>query len=195
MEQLTDNVVIQLFLHLLPGFLSAWVFYGLTSYVKPSQFERVVQALIFTFIIQILVYPTKQILGLETGVWGGKLELIVSFGFAMLFGFLFAFFANNDQFHKFFRLIRVSQATSYPSEWYGAFSNNPTYIVLHLDGDRRLFGWPKEWPSNPDNGHFLMENASWLWSDGKEETETSFKNVRILLLVPAQDVKMVEFIK
>jgi len=34
--------------YLLPGFVAAWVFYSFTSFPKPSQFERVVQALIFT---------------------------------------------------------------------------------------------------------------------------------------------------
>ncbi len=42
---------------LLPGFITAWIFYGLTSHPKPSQFERTIQALIFTFIIQIFVAP------------------------------------------------------------------------------------------------------------------------------------------
>ena len=42
---------------LLPGFITAWIFYGLTSHPKPSQFERTIQALIFTFIVQIFVAP------------------------------------------------------------------------------------------------------------------------------------------
>ena len=35
---------------LLPGFVAASIFYSLTSYPKPSPFDRVVQALIFTVI-------------------------------------------------------------------------------------------------------------------------------------------------
>ena len=35
---------------LLPGFVAAAIFYSLTSYPKPSPFDRVVQALIFTVI-------------------------------------------------------------------------------------------------------------------------------------------------
>lgn len=51
MPELAKDTV-ALFAYLLPGFVTAWVIYGLTSQTKPSQFERVVQALIFTFIIQ-----------------------------------------------------------------------------------------------------------------------------------------------
>ena len=37
---------------LLPGFVAAAVFYSLTSHPKPSNFERVVQALIFTIVVE-----------------------------------------------------------------------------------------------------------------------------------------------
>ena len=44
--------VVDLLQFLLPGFLAAWVFYAFTSYQKPSEFERVIQALIFTLLIK-----------------------------------------------------------------------------------------------------------------------------------------------
>jgi len=40
-QEITKDFII-LVTYLLPGFLAAWVFYGLTSPPKPSQFERVV---------------------------------------------------------------------------------------------------------------------------------------------------------
>lgn len=36
--------VISLLQYLAPGFVLAWVYYGLTSQIKQSQFERIVQA-------------------------------------------------------------------------------------------------------------------------------------------------------
>ncbi|SUP44184.1 Uncharacterised protein [Vibrio furnissii] len=54
MENLTNDII-TLLQYLLPGFVAAWMFYSLTSYPKPSQFERVVQALIFTIFIQAIV--------------------------------------------------------------------------------------------------------------------------------------------
>ena len=47
--------VVSLLIFLMPGFLSAWVIYGLTSHTKPVQFERVVQALIYTVSIKAMV--------------------------------------------------------------------------------------------------------------------------------------------
>lgn len=53
--------------YLLPGFLAAWVFYGFTSFPKPSEFERVIQALIFTFIVQFVVAIEETAL-----IWVGQ---------------------------------------------------------------------------------------------------------------------------
>ncbi|WP_366919567.1 DUF6338 family protein [Hydrocarboniphaga sp.] len=57
-EELGKDVV-ALLAYLLPGFVAGWVYYGLTSHPKPSQFKRVVQALILTLIIQAIT-PALQ---------------------------------------------------------------------------------------------------------------------------------------
>ena len=54
MPELSKDVV-ALLQYLAPGFIMAWVYYGLTSHAKPSQFERVVQALIFTVVLVVIV--------------------------------------------------------------------------------------------------------------------------------------------
>ena len=61
MSELTTDVV-SLLQYLLPGFLVAWVLYGLTPHQKPSQFERVVQALIFTLAVRVLVFVERIVL-------------------------------------------------------------------------------------------------------------------------------------
>lgn len=194
MENLASDLV-QLLRYLLPGFLAAWVFYGFTSFVKPSQFERVVQALIFTLIVQVTVYFYKATAVYLSkywvfGSWNNDIELVASVVIATLLGFVFAYFANNDKFHSVIRKFGASKETSYPSEWYGEFSNRVTYVVLHLDGERRLYGWPKEWPSTPEKGHFSIQQASWL-SDGEEIPLIGVDTI----LIPASDVQMVEFLE
>jgi len=44
--------IIPLLQYLIPGFLSAWVFYSLTAFKRPDTFGQIVQALVFTFVIQ-----------------------------------------------------------------------------------------------------------------------------------------------
>ena len=61
--------------------------------------------------------------------------------------------------------------------------------MLHLKGQRRLFGWPKEWPNRPDNKHFLIEECEWLEDDvGKPIPGVSH------MLIPAAEVETVEFL-
>ena len=43
------------------GFFAAWVFYGLTPFSKPSGYERTVQALIFTIIVEVLSFFAEKI--------------------------------------------------------------------------------------------------------------------------------------
>lgn len=194
MENLATDVV-QLLSYLLPGFLAAWIFYSFTSFVIPSQFERVIQALIFTLIVHVLLGAYKALTVfiaeyVSIWHWSGDRELVASVAIAAILGFIFSKFANNDKFHSLVRRLGVTKETSYPSEWYGEFANKITYVVLHLDGERRLYGWPKEWPSNPDKGYFSIQQASWL----TDEDEISLTEVDTIL-IPVSEVKMVEFLK
>jgi hypothetical protein len=195
MENVSKDLV-SLLQYLLPGFITAWVFYAFTSYPKPSQFERVVQALIFTVIIQATIFVIKAILLLAghfyiAGVWTEVSRLIWSILCAFVFGLVICYFANNDRLHAMFRKLKITQETSYASEWFGAFLKNVTYVVLHLKDERRLYGWPIEWPSEPSNGHFLITDASWLGDKGEEIEITGVEN----MLIDAKDVKWVEFMK
>lgn len=181
--------------YLLPGFVAAWIFYSLTSFPKPSQFERVVQALIFTIFVQSLVAIIKKSLLLagtkwNLFTWNSNSDLIWSIIFALLLGVCFSYFANNDKIHKKLRELGITRETSYPSEWFGAFLKKITYVVLHLDGERRLYGWPIEWPSEPEKGHFVLVQASWL--DG--ESQIPITGVESIM-VDVKEVKLVEFME
>src|SRR5436853_7566034 len=86
---------------LLPGFLAAWVFYALTSYRKPSEFERIIQALIFTLLVKAALTCIRGILLLigkrvSIGAWTTDAELIWSIFVAFLLGILFSYLANTD---------------------------------------------------------------------------------------------------
>lgn len=180
---------------LLPGFLSAWIFHGFTAYPKPSQFERVIQALIFTVFVQGFVFalkPTALWLGQfhSFGHWTNLTSTIWSYISAIALGFLFSFFANNDFFHALIRLIGVTKQTSYHCEWFGAFNSNITHVVLHLNDDRRVFGWPQEWPADPEKGQFILRNPSWI-IDGEYVNMPTVQ----FIMFKAVDIKWVEFIQ
>ncbi len=189
-----STATIEILQYMLPGFLCAWIFYSFTSHQKPQQIEQLVQALIFTLIIQVLVIFFKfTIDSFFTGTnWSEDRELVLSTVMAMLMGFIFSAFANNDLFHKLIRLLRISTETSYPSEWYGELSSQKHFVILHLAGERRIYGWPKEWPSSPDTGHFSIIMGEWLVNDSEQQPSVTQSDI---ILIKASDVEMVEFIK
>ena len=99
-------------------------------------------------------------------------------------------FDNTDRLHLLLRRLGITHQTSLSSEWYGALSQTHGYIVLHLVGQRRLYGWPEEWPNASDRGHFVIAEAEWLVG---EERRALVGVDRIL--IRAQDVEIVELMK
>ena len=161
-----------------------------------SPFERTVQALIYTAIVQAVVLVFREFMFLFGtkccfGEWTDNVAFVTSIIFAVLFGLLFSALANNNWLHALLQKLRITKEPSYPSEWFSALTENRRYVVLHLTGSRRILGWPSEWPNYCDSGHFVLMNASWL-SD--ENDMTLLANVH-LILIPAKDVEMVEFLE
>lgn len=193
--ELSKDLIV-LIVFLLPGFLAAWVFYGLTSHPKPSQFERVVQALIFTFIIQSIVPLCRWVLELIGKIiairpWDNDAEALATLVLGITFGILLARFTNTDTVHKWLRKRGFTTRTSHPSEWYGVLSEKVTFVILHFRDGRRLYGWPKEWPVEPDAGQFYIMLPSWIDANGEQFDLPQLDG----MLVSAKDVRWVEFLK
>ena len=190
--------VVSLIYHLLPGFLTAWIFYGLTAHPKRSPFERAVQALIFTALVRVLVVVIESTslfvgncLPRTLGEWTENTGYVWSIFLAILLGHVFAYFANRNLYHAFLSKFDLTQRTSYPSEWFSTFSRCRWDVILHLVGDRRVYGWPYEWPDHPDAGHFVLQEPKWLLEDNTEVPVI----VDEFMLIPAVNVEMVEFLK
>ena len=185
--------VVSLIYYLLPGFLAAWIFYGLTAHPKKSPFERAVQALIFTTIIRGIVIAVRECLfyfnqRISIGEWSEDIALVWSLIVAVLFGHIIALVANTNWYHHLLHKLQITERTSHPSEWFSTFTRHKNYIVLHLSGKRRLYGWVFEWPDQPDAGHFVITEPEWILDDNTQVPVHLDKAI----LVPATDVEMVE---
>jgi hypothetical protein len=190
-----STTVVEVLAFLLPGFLAAAVYYALTPAPRPIPFERVVQALIFMVIVQSLVFGVREVAQLSSrlvtvGTWSADVQLVWSVLIAIPLGMLLAWISNRDRLHALLRKLRITDQTSFSSEWYGALCRNQGYVVLHLAGSRRLYGWPEEWPSTPLDGHFVMARAEWL-DDGDRVPLEGVDRI----LIRATDVEMVELLK
>lgn len=192
-ELAKDTVALLSFL--LPGFLVAWVYYALTSHDRPNQFERVVQALIFSLFVRCAVSIERLLLEwtsnwIVIGAWSAEAELFASLVSALLLGFGAACLTNNDALHAYLRGKAISRRSAHPSEWCGVLAEYPRFIVLNLRDERRLYGWPEVWPSDPEKGHIFMVLAAWLNDSGAIELPETEG-----ILIDVKDVKFIEFVK
>jgi hypothetical protein len=189
----TSKAVLEVLIYLLPGLVSAALVYVLTPAARPVPFERLVQALLYTIVVQALLVIARGAFTLvgshccAIGYWTEGVALVWSVLLAVVVGLLSAWADNTDRVHALLRRAGITYQTSFPSEWFGAFSQNEGYVVLHLKGERRLYGWPEEWPSSPERGHFVVAQAEWLTPEGR----TPLSGVQHIL-VRAEDVEMVE---
>lgn len=192
MDSLFSNVT-PLLTFLLPGFLSAWIFYGLTSHPKPTQFERTVEALVFTFVVHAATQATRVLLEAtggywSLGAWNEASQIIVSVVFAAALGLGLAAAVNKDIFHAWLRRKGFTSRTSHPSEWFCVLDKNPAFVVLQLKDGRRLIGWPKEWPVSPSSGQFYLQMPAWILDDGETRDLPELDGI----LIHATDVQWVE---
>jgi hypothetical protein len=191
--------LINLFSFLLPGFITSFLFYSLTSFPKKSEFEAVVIALIYTVIINVIV----ELMGnafisigcfFSIGEWNQVSKTLCSILIAIIIGLVWSRLYNNDIIHKFLRKIKITNQSSYPSEWYGMFSETKKYVILNLKDERRIMGWPAEWPNYPDKGHFILENAKWLVDKAGKTTEIPLETIE-KIMINVDNIEIVEFVK
>ena len=190
------------FQYLLAGFVAAWVFYGLTPYKRPTPFERIVQALVYTAVVQLLttgITDAARFVGWE---WVGGFLLGPGgvFVSAILIGGGFAWLVNRDYPHSWLRnKLGLTSQTARKCNWADAFDlDNYEYIILNLKDGRRLYGWPFYWPNHHSDSddHFLLKDYAWLPNQGGEAP--NFPEIPLArdaaILVASEAVDTVEFL-
>ena len=197
----SSSEIVSVLVFLLPGFVAAAVFYSFTSHPRPSTFGSVIQALMFTMVVQTVALATKTWIwdwdpGSDSSVTS---DVLASVTVATLVGFVAAVISNRNIIHRPVAKLRLTFENSYPSEWSSAFVHNRCYIVLHFKDRRRLYGWPTEWPNDPNKGHFRITEAEWL--HGRDETQSVLDEKdpdapeALEILISVDDVVMVEFVE
>jgi len=194
--------IVRILWFLLPGFVAAWVFEGLMSRAKASQFERFIEALIFTAFTQVLMFMFRFLLlfigrTVSIGEWTQYVELSWLVLLGVILGLLFSFLAHNDTIHRVLRNHNFTNKNSFHTTWLSIFSQNKGYVVLHLSGKRRLYGFPDEWPNDPGSGFIALSNVEWLLDEhAGESEETSIKLDGVgRIMIPVEEIEFIEFMK
>lgn len=179
----------------LPGLVVAWVFYGLTSYEKPGEFERVAQALVFTALLEVLsrgLHSTGVLVGNLSGLHLPVPDTVtLSTLLAIPFGLAVAHSLNNDTIHSWLRRHAFTAKSGRADQWDTAFRVCGPYAVLDLMDGRRVFGLMIEWPDRPSQGHFILREQQWIDASGQALS----KPAPGAILVSAKEVTRVEFVE
>lgn len=185
----------------------AWVFYGLTGHKRPATFNQIVQALIFTAIIQAAVYAINWLSHRALGTsFTPEGEFVLAVAIAIPGGLLAVRLANNNTVHEWLRYWpryerwrkkvpwlpkwNWTKRPSWPSQWFSAFNEHQRYIVIHLKDGRRLYGWPEEWPDHPGEGHLILMQPAWLLDNGDQAP----LHMTSRIIIEAENIEIVEFL-
>jgi hypothetical protein len=75
------------------------------------------------------------------------------------------------------------------------FPKQKNMLFWNYKDERRIMGWPAEWPNNPEKGYFVLEDAMWLTVDHNGKSGAVPLDTLDKILIAAHNVEMVEFVK
>lgn len=168
---------LNILLLLLPGFLSSQIFYSLFTPGEISVSRRILDALLFSFIIYLLVSvfvpwePLAQVKS-SSGALAYQFSangyvILLSFGVMVCIPLVVGFFYFNDYVHIFLRKLRITTKSSRASTWNDAFLTQDRYVIVTLKDGRRIRGYPTMFSTDPKEGFLYLYNPAWV-NDNKE---------------------------
>jgi len=186
-----DNETLRVLLALLPGLVTVAIVHALTVREKLAPLERIIQALLYTFLNHVFWQITVVLINLNCD-WKPSINgnLIGLFLCGAFLGLAMTLVINHDWLHGLLRYFRITKRTSRPNEWYDAFYRWREYVVVHLKDGRRLFGWPRLYPDTATEGHLILEDAEWLFD--KPQYSPAVK--RLHIMIPVGSIEFVEFV-
>ncbi|MBZ5510281.1 MAG: DUF6338 family protein [Acidobacteriia bacterium] len=165
---------------LLPGFLTARIVQGLCTRPKQTDFDKLVEALTFSFFIFVLYALT---FGTEMPLaWSGRTDaatmrysvtiqrarLAVLIGYAVAFGLFTAWAVNRDVATEWLRRVGLTQRTSRKSVWSDVFHTLGRTVQVELVDGRMIRGWLRCYSDEAEDSTIFLESASWIDEDGTE---------------------------
>ena len=171
--------VFGILLFLLPGFISSLMLRQITVRAKHTDFEKVVEALVFSFLIYLLSVP---LFGNTLPVswrltpdgytirlhW---LQLVVLLAEAVGISCCYGAAVQHDLLHKLLRQLKMTEKTSRTSIWNDVLQDiKNTYLMVELRDGRRIAGYLTYYSDEAEDSSLFLEDAAWLREDGEQVT-------------------------
>lgn len=162
---------------LLPGFLTAELVRVLSTRPKRSEFDKVIQAFIYSFLVYVCFSAVRGAFPITIHVESGEgathylpefhfwplLELTLIAG---LMGVAVATMMNHDFPLSLFQKWGITQRTFRPTVWSDCFRLPTEYVQVELADGRHIIGWLCYFSDTPEDSSLYLEDAAWRTEDG-----------------------------
>jgi Family of unknown function (DUF6338) len=168
------------FLILLPGFCSAYVVQQLCMRRKQTELDKVVEALLFSFVLFLVTlpffgyvlpvswHPVTTSDGTAYTLAPNVKYLWTLLLLSIIAGAGYAATINRDLALKFFRKIGLTERTARYSIWNDAFQDIPrSYLQAELSDGRIIVGYLRYYSDDPEEASIFLEDAAWLTDEGE----------------------------
>lgn len=164
---------------LLPGFLTAELVRTLATRSKQTEFEKVIQAFIYSFLIYVCFAGMKGTfpVSVRTDSAGSGQHYTIEPHFrplvelaiiATVLGIVVAVSMNKDIPFNFLRRIRFTQRTFRVSVWNDTFHSFAGYVQVVLADGQVIMGYLRFYSDTEDQPSLFLEDAAWVKSDGSQ---------------------------
>lgn len=163
---------------LLPGFFAARIEQRLTVNPEQKDFDKIVEALIYSFFIYLTFtaithsFPIslrvdKEGPSANYSISASPLRLALLPMIAVVLATIVSSATNHDWFGGLFRWLQVTSRTWRSSIWNDVFQLHGGVVQVELSDGRSVIGWLKYYSDRPDNASLFLERASWVRDDGQ----------------------------
>jgi hypothetical protein len=206
-------LALQLFFILLPGFSAAYIVQALASRRSQSDLERVIEAIVFSFIIYVFYAPLNHgnlpfhiqsdsaSKGNDTVLWEPA-QLAWLAAVTLVFSLVAVAYIRFDV-NRFFRLIHLSERTTRNSIWNDIFESEAIDgqpVQVEMTDGMSVLGNLLYYSDVADDASLYLTEASWVDEDGNTTSIpgpgillTKSSGIRsVSLLNPADDTSINE---
>lgn len=189
---------IQIFIFLIPGFISAKF---LDSLIIRKQDQKELSGVIEALILSMVIYTLYSFTGLPSPITLDQVKNTFSYNYdtvsftillaiSIILPLLLAFIANNDLHMRLARVLKLTRKTSRLSIWHDIFYDKKPLVIIDFVDERRLFGWVEYFSDDPDKPYLYVAQPQWVLKD--QYVPTGLEGI---LITPEQKISYIEFLK
>lgn len=185
---------------LLPGFVAARLVQSLVDRSKQSDFDKVIEALVYSFVIYAFYSLWGSGLPIEwsmskdpTGtdrylVYLHSREMLGIGGISVVLAVVIAAVENHDLSGRLFRLLHITRHTARPSIWSDTFHEYQGFVQVELKDGRHVVGWVLRYSGDPEQASLFLSRAHWLDPESGNNIEIPGEGI---LLTKATGIKYI----